>query len=87
MGEDGSARGRSELLDVVFYWDGQREFDVLDPLTGLTIDKRAAAEARAQAEQASRIVAEARAEAEQAARIAAEAELARLREQIDRQQP
>ena len=44
-GADGSARGYSELLDVVFAWNGA-EFDVLDPVTGLTIDKRAAAEAR-----------------------------------------
>ena len=44
-GADGSARSHSELLDVVFAWDGA-EFDVLDPATGLTIDKRAAAEAR-----------------------------------------
>ena len=86
LGEDGSARGHSELLEVVFYWDGQREFDVLDPVTGQTIDKRVAAEARAQAEQAARIVAEARAEAEQTRADAAEAELARLREQIHRQQ-
>ena len=85
-GADGSVRARSELLGVVFYWDGRQEFDVLDPATGLTIDKRVAAEARAQAEQAERIVAEARADAEQAARITAEAELARLREQLRGQQ-
>ncbi len=86
LGEDGSERGHSELLDVVFHWGGRQEFDVLDPVTGLTIDKRVAAEARAQAEQAARIVAEARAEAEQTRADAAEAELARLREQIHRQQ-
>ena len=45
LGADGSARGCSELLEVEFYWGGA-EFDVLDPATGLTIDKRAAAEAR-----------------------------------------
>ena len=80
-GDDGSERGRSELLDVVFAWDGVGEFDVLDPATGLTIDKRAAAEAQAHAEHAGRIVAEARAaaaeaqrNAEQQARIAAEAQ-------------
>ncbi len=44
-GGDGSARGHSELLGVAFYWDGRQDFDVLDPVTGLTIDKRVAAEA------------------------------------------
>ena len=70
-GGDASVRGHSELLDVVFYWDGEELFDVLDPATGLTIDKRVAAEARANAEQA-------RADA-------AEAELARLRAQLRQQ--
>ena len=71
-GGDASVRGPSELLGVVFYWDGEELFDVLDPVTGLTIDKRVAAEARANAEQA-------RADA-------AEAELARLRAQLRQQQ-
>ena len=70
-GDDASVRGHSELLDVVFYWDGEELFDVLDPATGLTMDKRVAAEARANAEQA-------RANA-------AEAELARLRAQLRQQ--
>ena len=70
-GDDASVRGHSELLDVVFYWNGEELFDVLDPATGLTIDKRVAAEARANAEQA-------RADA-------AEAELARLRAQLRQQ--
>ena len=65
-GVDASMSGRSELLGVTFYWDGAASFDVLDPATGRTIDKRVAAEARAQAEQAARIVAEARADNEQA---------------------
>ena len=86
-GADGSARARSELLDVVFYWDGGQEFDVLDPATGLTIDKRVAAETRAQSEQAARIIAEARADSERARADTAEAELARLREQLRGQQP
>ena len=43
---DGSVRGYSELLGIDFYWDGE-EFDVLDPATGKTTDKRVAAEARA----------------------------------------
>ena len=59
-GDDGSVRGHSELLDVVFYWNAE-EFDVLDPATGLTIDKRTAAETRA-------IVAEAELNLEQTAR-------------------
>ncbi len=91
-GGDGSVRGHSELLDVVFYWDGEELFDVLDPAMGLTIDKRVAAEARADREQEARVVAEAALSLEQAARSraearvnAAEAELARLREQLRRQ--
>ena len=100
-GDDGSVRGHSELLDVVFYWDGEELFDVLDPATGLTIDKRVAAEARADREQEARVVAEAalsleqaarsqaesRANAEQARADAADAELARLRAQLRRQEP
>ena len=69
-GEDGSVRAYSQLLGVVFYWDGQ-EFDVLDPATGRTIDKRVAAEARA--------------EVEQARADAAEAEIALLRARLRRQ--
>ena len=94
-GDDGSVRGHSELLDVAFYWNAE-EFDVLDPATGLTIDKRVAAEARADSaetraivaeaelnlEQSARSQAETRANTEQARADAAEAELARLREQL-----
>ncbi len=72
-GADGSVSSRSRLLGVTFYWDGAASFDVLDPVTGRTIDKRAAAEAQAQAEQAARIVAEARADSEREARAVAEA--------------
>ena len=43
---DGSVRGYSELIGIDFHWDG-KEFDVLDPATGETIDKRVAAEQRA----------------------------------------
>ena len=85
-GDEASVRAHSELLDVVFHWNGQ-EFDALDPATGVTIDKLAAAEARA-------IVAEAELNLEQAARSqaearanAAEAELARLRAQLRGQEP
>ena len=87
FGFDGSVRGRSELLSVVFYWDGRQEFDVLDPSTGLTIDKRVAAEARANAEQARANAEQARANTERARADAAEVELARLREQFRQQQP
>ena len=73
---DGAMRGHSELLGVEFAWDG-RDFDLLDPATGKSIDQRAAAEERVEAEQARADTAEARAEA-------AEAEVARLREQLDR---
>ena len=59
-GEGGQERGYSELLDVVFAWDGRQEFDVLDPATGLTIDKRVAAEARAAAAEDQAEAAEAR---------------------------
>ena len=92
-GDDGSVRGHSELLDVVFYWNAE-EFDVLDPATGLTIDKRTAAETRADAAETRAIVAEAELNLEQAARSqaetradAAEAELARLRAQLRRSEP
>ena len=48
---DGSVLGYSPLLDVDFYWDGD-EFDVLDAVTGMTIDKRITAEAQLEAAQA-----------------------------------
>lgn len=68
---DGSVRGYSELLGVEFHWDGE-DFDVLDAETGMTIDKRATAEVRAEA-------AEARAEAAEARERALLEELNRLR--------
>ena len=73
-GEGGRERGYSELLDVVFAWDGRQEFDVLDPITGQTIDKRTAAETRGAVADAQRITAEAQRDAEQQARITAEAQ-------------
>ena len=82
--EDGSIRGYSELLDLVFFWDGNKfsEFDVLDPETGITIEKsviaeteRDAAEARTAAEREARL-------AEQEARLAAEARERALLEEI-----
>ncbi|MDE2785816.1 MAG: Uma2 family endonuclease [Chloroflexota bacterium] len=79
---DGSERSYSELLGVVFYWDGGQEFDLLDPATGLTIDKRAAAEAQATAMEAElRLEREARI-TEQVARAAAEARVRELEERL-----
>ena len=61
-GDDGSVRAYSELLNLDFCWDGD-EFDVLDPVTGGTIDKRVAAEARADAEREARLAERRQAEA------------------------
>ncbi|MDE2787860.1 MAG: Uma2 family endonuclease [Chloroflexota bacterium] len=85
-GADGSTRSRSELLDVAFHWNGE-EFDALDPATGMTIDKRVAAEARADRDREARSVAEAALILERSRANAAEAELARLRAQLRRQEP
>lgn len=66
---DGSVRSYSELLDLIFSWDEVGGFDLLDPVTGRTIDKavidRAAlliAEAGENAEREARLLAEARAD-------------------------
>ena len=74
--EDGSSKGYSELLDMVFYWDGD-EFDVLDPETGITLHKVTVAEVQRQA-------AEARADGERNARLAAEARERDLMAEIER---
>ena len=76
IGDDNSVKAYSELLDVDFYWDCQ-EFDVLDSVTGKTIDKREVAEARADAELEARLV-------EREARLAAEARERALLEEIER---
>ncbi|MYE54175.1 MAG: hypothetical protein F4X34_03135, partial [Chloroflexi bacterium] len=73
--EDGSLRGYSELLDMVFYWDGH-EFDVLDPETGITLHKITVAEARAQAAEQRIHVAEVRIAEEEARAQAAETRIA-----------
>lgn len=81
-GDDGSITGYSELLDVHFCWNGE-VFDVLDPVTGKSID-------RGDVEREARLVAEARAEAERHARLAAEVRERELLEEIERlrsQQP
>ena len=81
--QDGSVTAYSELLGVDFHWDGE-EFDVRDHTTGETIDKRVAAEARADARNEAWLAAEARANAEREARLAAEARERRLLEEIER---
>ena len=76
--EDGSSRGYSELLDMVFHWDGD-EFDILNPDTGLTLHKITVAEARAEAAEARIAEEEARARAAEV-RIAEEEARARAAE-------
>ena len=75
-GDDGSITGYSEMLDVDFYWNGG-VFDVLDPVTGKSID-------RGDVERQARLVAEAQADAERAARLQAEARERELMEEIER---
>ena len=74
--DDGSLRGYSELLDMVFCWDGQ-EFDVLDPETGMTLHRITIAEARAEAAEESIKV-------EREARLASEARERELLAEIER---
>ena len=95
---DGSVTSHSELLDLIFSWDESGGFDLLDPVTGRTIDKaviervaRLIAEAGENAEREARLGAEARADterearmAEQAAREAAEAQLRALQDELER---
>ena len=81
-GEDGSKRSYSELLEVVFYWDGGQEFDALDPSTGITIDKRAAAESRATVAEAELSLEREARVAEQVRADAAEARARELEEQL-----
>ena len=83
-GTDGSLRCHSDLLDLDFYWDEQRGFDVLDPVTGRTIDVL-------ENERAARLVAEAQAEtsraranSEQARAEAAEARVRELQAKLER---
>lgn len=69
-GDDGSITGYSELLDVHFYWNGG-VFDVLDPITGKSID-------RGDVEREARLAAEAQSEARERELLE---EIARLRSQ------
>ncbi len=73
VGDDGSVRSYSELLDVEFYWDGE-EFDVLDLETGKTIDLLEVEREAHIAEREARLAAEAR-------ERALLAEIERLRQQ------
>ena len=57
VGDDGSLKSHSELLDLDFFWDSQNGFDVLDPATGRTIDPLVG-------ERTARLVSEALAETE-----------------------
>ena len=84
LANDGSMKSHSDLLDLDFYWDDTRGFDVLDPETGTTIDvlvnertARLVAEARAETEQA-------RAETEQARAEAAESRIRELEAELER---
>ena len=77
---DGSVWSRSEALYLNFYWDGEH-FDILDPLTGKTIDPveterqaRLEFEAQAETERQARLDAEAQAEFERQARLESEAQ-------------
>ena len=77
VGADGSLRCHSDLLNLDFYWDEQRGFDVLEPETGRTLDVL-------ENERAARLVAEARAEIEQARADTAEARIRELEAELER---
>ena len=90
VGVDGSIKAYSELLNVEFCWDGQ-EFDVLDPVTGRTIDKFVAkreaylAEREGRlAERDARLVEREGRLAERDARLAAEERERALQEEVER---
>ena len=77
-GADGSITVWSELLNLDFRWsDG--DFAILDPDTGLPIDRRATAERRAEEERGARLAESARADAAEARAAYLEAELRRMR--------
>ena len=81
--EDGSLRGYSELLDMVFYWDGY-DFDVLDPETGMTLHKITVAEARIAEQEAREQESEARMQAAEARIAEQEARERELLAEIER---
>ena len=76
-GDEGSLRCHSDLLNLDFYWDEERGFDVLDPETGRTTDVL-------ENERAARLLAEARAEVEQSRADAAEARIRELEAELER---
>ena len=79
VGADGSLKAHSDLLNLDFYWDETREFDVLAPETGRTIDVLVT-------ERSARLVAEARAGVERARAEAAEARIRELEAELRRRQ-
>ena len=90
-GADGSLRCHSDLLDLDFYWDEQRGFDVLDPATGMTIDvlenertARPVSDARAETERTRADLERDRTEAERTARLDAEARVQELEAELER---
>ena len=78
---DGTIRGRSELLNLDFSWNGG-DFDILDPSTGSTIDPMATVQETLQAALAERDKAQTERDTAQVRAARAEAEAARLREQL-----
>ena len=80
---DGSIKAYSELLNVEFCWDGQ-EFDVLDPVTGRTIDKFVAKREAYLAERDARLAERDARLAERDARLAAEERERALLKEIER---
>ena len=95
---DGSVTSYSPMLDLIFSWNEDVGFDLLDPLTLLSINQivperaaRLVAEASVDAEREARLAAEdrvdtaeARAATEREARLAAEARARELQEENER---
>ena len=88
---DGSVTSYSEALDLIFSWNEDGGFDLLDPETNRTIDQivtdqaaRLVAEARADAERNARQAAEMRVSEERQARLAAEARERALQDELER---
>ena len=79
VGADGSLKAHSDLLNLDFYWDETRGFDVLDPETGRTIDVLVT-------ERTARLAAEARVEAAETRAEAAEARIRELESELRRRQ-
>ena len=70
---DGSVQSHSEVLDLDFFWDREREkFDIIDPATGMTIDREDIERRAREAERQAREEAESQADMERRARLEAE---------------